>query len=203
MIKAIIFDVGGTLMNVKIEDILNDLARSLTVDPNSLNSLYREYKKDISETMVFERISSKGFATLIKKTFDLYISIDQIISVWKDLYPKSFPINIELVKFADKLKSNYKVGIVSSAMDIHYQLLEKDIYSHFDPVVISGEVGFIKPQKQIFEIVLKKLSLRSYECVFIDDRTENLSVPKQMGFYIIHFQNNKQLFKELKKLGIN
>lgn len=60
----------------------------------------------------------------------------------------------------------------------------------------------MKPEREIFELALRKLNLNAEECVLIDDRAEQLELPAQMGFKVIHFKSNGQLIADLKSLGV-
>lgn len=112
-------------------------------------------------------------------------------------------INEELLSIVKSLKKHYRVGLLSNTSDLHAQInQERGLYAHFNPLLISCEIGHIKPQKEIFELALKKLALPAQECVFIDDRQEHLEIPRRMGFHVIHFQNNAQLLNALTRLGI-
>ncbi|MFC2143884.1 HAD-IA family hydrolase [Candidatus Aenigmatarchaeota archaeon] len=79
---------------------------------------------------------------------------------------------------------------------------DRGIFSYFEPAILSCEIGMAKPHKEIFELALQKLGLKSEECVFIDDREEHLDTPKSMGFKVIHYKDSEQLIKGFRKLGI-
>ena len=102
------------------------------------------------------------------------------------------------------MKKNYAVGLITDATDLSAKLnKEMGLYDHFDSTVISCEVGYKKPEKEIFLIALSKLKLPANECVFIDDREEHLNMPKELGFHVVHFKNNEQLINDLKNLGVS
>jgi HAD superfamily hydrolase (TIGR01509 family) len=79
---------------------------------------------------------------------------------------------------------------------------ERDVFEPFDICILSCEVGLIKPQKEIFELAIRKLDLKPEECVLIDDREKYLSVPRDMGFRVIRYKGNKKLIEELKVIGV-
>ena len=57
----------------------------------------------------------------------------------------------------------------------------------FDTIVISGEVGMRKPERGIFELVLKRIGLPADECVFIDDMAHNIVAAERAGLIgIVH-----------------
>lgn len=77
-----------------------------------------------------------------------------------------------------------------------------DVFELFHEIIVSGEVGLIKPDREIFDLTLEKASRRPEECVFIDDSKTNVDVAASMGFVAIHFQSPEQLEGELKELGV-
>lgn len=79
---------------------------------------------------------------------------------------------------------------------------ERGILDIFDPCILSCEVGLQKPGKEIFKLALERANLKPEECVFIDNKEENLIDPKELGFYVILFENNKKTLEELNKLGV-
>ena len=69
-------------------------------------------------------------------------------------------------------------------------------------MVISGVVRFVKPEPEIYEIMLDKVGRPAQECLFIDDSLPNIKQANTMGFATIHFESPIQLEKELKHLGL-
>ena len=72
----------------------------------------------------------------------------------------------------------------------------------FHEIIVSGEVGLIKPDREIFDLTLEKVSRRPEECVFIDDAKTNVDVAASMGFVAIHFESPEQLEEKLRGLGL-
>ncbi|MEP7369150.1 MAG: HAD family phosphatase [Dermatophilaceae bacterium] len=70
----------------------------------------------------------------------------------------------------------------------------------FDVVVISGEVGMRKPERQIFELTLDRLGLPGAECVFIDDMEHNVVAAAQAGLTGIVHRTFDQTAGELATL---
>lgn len=72
----------------------------------------------------------------------------------------------------------------------------------FDFTVISGEIGLVKPNRQIFDFLLENTGRRAEECVFIDDSPANTAVARELGFDAIYFRSPRQLRGELMSRGI-
>jgi 2-haloacid dehalogenase len=77
-----------------------------------------------------------------------------------------------------------------------------DFLKLFDQIIISGEVGLIKPDPRIFELLLERIRLPAQECIFIDDSAANIEAARQMGFHCIHFQSPAQLEQQLRESGV-
>ncbi len=63
----------------------------------------------------------------------------------------------------------------------------------FRDVVISAHEGVVKPDPEIFHILMKRNSLRAEECVFIDDSPKNVDGAKAVGMDAIHFTGPEDL----------
>ncbi len=72
----------------------------------------------------------------------------------------------------------------------------------FDFTVISGEIGLVKPNREVFDFLLEKTGRRAEECVFIDDSPANTTAARDLGFDAIHFRSPGQLRDELMNRGI-
>ena len=61
----------------------------------------------------------------------------------------------------------------------------------------------MKPEKKIYEILLKRYNLNPEECVFIDDQPTFLPPANDLGIITILYNENTNLRKELNKFDIN
>jgi 2-haloacid dehalogenase len=77
------------------------------------------------------------------------------------------------------------------------------ILNDFDELVLSGDVGLVKPDAEIFELLISRRSLDVGRTVFIDDSADNVAAAHQLGFATIHFKENAtDLRAELLRLGL-
>lgn len=66
-------------------------------------------------------------------------------------------------------------------------------FDWFDVMIVSGEVGMVKPDPGIYHLTLERLACQAQECVFIDDSLANVETARQLGFHAVHFQSPQQL----------
>ena len=113
-------------------------------------------------------------------------------------------LNTELLSWFPKLKQqDFSIGILSNApASVKEEWEIKGIYDTVDTVVISGETGFQKPDKEAFAVLFKQLHVLPHETIFIDDTEKSLEKATEIGYHPILFISNERLKKELQNFGI-
>ena len=74
--------------------------------------------------------------------------------------------------------------------------------SWFDEIVVSGEEGMIKPDKEIYGVLVKRTGLDPATTVFVDDSAPNVAAARELGFTAIRFRDPNALRDELVGLGL-
>jgi 2-haloacid dehalogenase len=72
----------------------------------------------------------------------------------------------------------------------------------FESILVSGEVGLIKPHAPIFELLLERIGRRPAECIYIDDNPKNVAGAAALGFDAIAFHGAAQLRDALVRRGL-
>lgn len=73
----------------------------------------------------------------------------------------------------------------------------------FDDLVVSGDVGLVKPDREIFELLITRADLTPERTVFIDDSAANIETARQLGFAVIQFdEQESDLAAELSRMGL-
>jgi HAD superfamily hydrolase (TIGR01509 family) len=107
----------------------------------------------------------------------------------------------QLFTYIGELKADYKVGLLSNvAGDYLHNIFSKDQLAVFDAIALSFESGFIKPEKQAFEIIVKQLDVAMAECVFIDDQARNVQGAVRAGLEALLYRDVATLRQELGQL---
>lgn len=108
-------------------------------------------------------------------------------------------LNIPLLDFiGDQLKPRYKIGMISNAGGDIRIYIDKKYWPLFDEVIISCEVGIIKPDPLIFELACKKLRVLPAEAIMVDDSQDNCEGAKQAGMKAILYTTLEELKENLK-----
>lgn len=100
----------------------------------------------------------------------------------------------------------YKLYVLSNWEPMSFRevrLRSNDLFSLFDGIVISGEIGKMKPYHDMFEHVVETYKLDKSKCIFIDDQEENVKAARKFGIgKALLFKNYTQLRQELKTCGV-
>ncbi|MBI3623815.1 HAD-IA family hydrolase [Candidatus Pacearchaeota archaeon] len=208
-IKAVIFDIGSVLVlskhTVKVIKgkkyylgIHETIARKLRI---SLDKWFDAIDTTYSNSYI-GKTSKQETLSIISR--NLKTTPTRIWKIVVDTYRENFKQNNGLYQFAFNLKKQgYKIAIISDQWHLSKEaVVDPKFIRKFSPALISCDVGLRKPDPAIYKLALKKLNLKPKECVFIDNQPWNIKPAKKLGMKTILFKNNKQLFKQLKKLGV-
>lgn len=199
-VKAIIFDYGNVL---------------LEWNPRRV---YRHYFPDDNEGMerfLHEvdfmnwnaqqdrgRTFKEGVADLSRQ-FPQYAHLIQAYQDhWQESIGDAYWGTIEIMK--QLKRAGYALyGLSNWSIETFPYVREKyDFFDLFDDMVISGTVGYVKPEPEIYHILLEKIGRPAQECLFIDDALPNIQQANTMGFNTIHFISSAQLKDIFTQMGL-
>jgi len=72
----------------------------------------------------------------------------------------------------------------------------------FDGIIVSGDERVLKPEPEIYNLLLARYDLKAGDCVFIDDSKANVEGARAVGMHAIHFVEPMDLAAELRSHGI-
>ena len=196
-IQAIIFDFGNVLLEWNPRYVYQ---RFFPNDPEAMENFLKEVNfADWNLQQDKGRPFAEGVAILSEK-FPHYAQLIQAYHEnWTDSIGAAYDGTIELLK---QLKqAGYPLYGLSnwSAETFPFAREKYDFFDLFDDFVISGAVGHVKPDPEIFQIILEKIGRPAHECLFIDDALININQAQKMGFETIHFQSPEQLAAALRE----
>ncbi len=199
-IKVIIFDFGNVLLEWNPRYVYR---RFFPDDPDGIERFLEEVK-----FMEWNLLQDKGRpfvegVTSLSKEFPHYSHLIQAFhDHWVESLGDSIDGTIEIMK--ELKQAGYPLYGLSnwSAETFPYARQKHDFFDLFDDMVISGEVGHVKPHPEIFQILLDRIGRHAEECLFIDDSLANIEQAQNMGFATVHFQSPEQLKDALHTLKI-
>lgn len=111
--------------------------------------------------------------------------------------------NSRLFEWIKQLKAQHKLGILSNAGENALdRLIGAENGALFDATVFSYEVGAVKPDVIMYEVIAKKLGVLPEECLFIDDQAQYGEGARLAGMQAVTYVNNAQFKKDIAKYNI-
>ena len=199
MIKNIIFDIGNVLLDFnpkvyvkskiseeKVEEIYKCIFQSdewPMLDRGTIS------EKDAKINIINRNIENEKLINLVfENWYDILMPIESSVDVLKKLK-----------------QSGYKVYYLSNFHLAAFEYVTKkhDFFECFDGGVVSYKEKLLKPEKEIYEIIIDRYNLKPCQTVFIDDMKENVKAAIKSGLKGIILKNPKDLKDELEKFNVN
>lgn len=195
---AILFDIGNVLIDIDYNRAIVRFQEMAKIDFRSIVS----YHTQISLFNDFEKgkISSNDFVAELKKFLHDDVSDQQIIDAWNLIllrYPK------EKIELLQRLKNDFRIYALSNINELHITEIDKNVQQLyginafrdlFHHAFYSNEVGFRKPEEELYAIVLEQLKIAPKNILFIDDKEENLVPAKVLGIATVHLKQPEDLY---------
>ena len=197
MIRAVIFDFGGVMVPKSVKELYIETGKAFNLDP----TLVRKVWKSLEEKVSNGQMTLGQFWQLMAEGLNVS-DAEKIERIWRrHVYTRVMPVQkmVQLVK--DLKEKGYIVAVLSNVMDIFADFHKvRGHYKIFDALFLSHEIGMAKPDLKIYKHTVEKLGVKPEECVFIDDKKENLTPAKELGMHTILFQSVTQVRRELEKI---
>ena len=200
IIKNIIFDMGGVLIDYNPEKTLYSLFDRETADI-ALKEIFRNplWAEKDRGTVTPDDILDRARDKIPTRDYD------RIAQMTYNLYPYMTPFT-ETEEIVKKLKANgYRIFLLSNAsIDFHTERRNIPALKIFDGCLISADYQIIKPEPGIYLKLLSKYNLKPEECFFIDDVAANCEAAERAGIrsYNHTLYDFDSLIKALKESGI-
>jgi len=200
MITTVIFDIGGVFHNNLNNLIKEDISRVLDIPLDVVENAWQELIPTLYGRGL---ITEQQFWTKFKVKTKSNKKLPKYSLLTKG-YKNNISINPLMLKLVKALKKkNYKLGIISDTISNHADVMKKSgLFNYFDSVLLSYKEGLRKPEKEFYELALKKLKSKPSETVYIDDNPELVGAAIKIGINGIVFTDYQGLVENLTKYGI-
>ena len=193
-INAVIFDLGNVLIDWDPRYLYRKLFKTDDEVEWFLGNIC-DYEWNLKHDS--GQLFSKGILEKSKE----FPEYSELINVWYQRWEEMLggPID-ESVKVLSELKEKGLLLYVLSNWSAEtYPIAEErfDFLSWFDGKIISGEAGIVKPNLEIYRLLINRYDLNIQQTIFIDDKEENIKAAELLGIHGIHFQNASKLRQDL------
>ena len=194
----IILDMGNVLLEWNKDKILRGVVKT--------EKDYMILDKAIFQSGLWERLDLGTLTRedLILKVVSMIGSIYQekvqeVVWNWPsyiEIYTEVFPL---LVRLKEK---GHRIFVLSNTSPVFYELLEEQLSplnEILDGFVLSCDIKAIKPDRKMFEEILRKYQLDPANCVFLDDIADNTKMAESLGIRAYQVKQRSDVVDILKK----
>ncbi len=194
-INVIVFDLGNVLLPFDYYKIVLALNK---IDSGLGNRFYNRYFENYNVHRDYEtyKLTDNEFIKTMKEWTENKISDKSI----KQIYSNLFSENKDTTSLLPKLKENYQLVLLSNTNFIHqkYGWMKYNFIKHFDKLILSHEIGFAKPDKEIYSAVEAFTEEPPESHLFIDDIYEYVKSAKKNGWHGVQFTTHKKLLSDFE-----
>jgi putative hydrolase of the HAD superfamily len=186
MVKALVFDLYGTLINIRTDEhdplVFVELSKFLSynkvfIEPESLERFYhgevsaqlarnREQYPDVDVLSVFREMATRFGEGKAERTLPVFAA-----RLFRSLSRKSFDPYPGVFQMLERLRDRFPMAIVSDAQRVYtdpeIEMLRLGWF--FEHIFISSDYGYRKPEPAFFRLALDALGVKPEEALYIGD----------------------------------
>jgi putative hydrolase of the HAD superfamily len=212
LIRAVLFDVNGTLIDIETDEWMEETYRAIAHFLTYQGIDIRRFEtRDLYFQIMKEQLAA---STERYPEFDVVAVWREALHRRATEYTRSLPMQKlqEMPRFIAELqrgiarkrlvpfpqvretltllKQSYSLAVVSDAQSVYGvpELHAAGLAEYFDPIIISGDYGFRKPDPRLFQVALDRLGVLPEEAIFVgNDRFRDVLGAQQVGMKTILF----------------
>ncbi len=192
-IRAVFFDFGGVLMRTEFQAPRQHLGERFRLDYDDIDKIVFG-SESARRASVGEITEDAHWMEVLKR---LKRPVSEIKSFSNEFFGGDI-IDRNLVEYIRSLRGKFHTGLISNAWSGLREFMAKEkIIDIFDTVIISAEVGVVKPEAKIYELALEQAKVRAKEAVFVDDMKANIEACEKIGMKGILFKDPQKTIDQL------
>jgi putative hydrolase of the HAD superfamily len=199
MIKTVIFDLGKVIVPF-------DFSRGYRTMSEHCSYTPEEIPKRIGSTDLVKRFESgqvepEQFVEQLCGVLGARIEYERFCQIWSSIFLPETLIPESLVA---GLRRRHRLLLLSNTNAIHFEMVRQNypLLRHFDNLVLSYEIGALKPSPKIYQAAIERAQCGPEECFFTDDIPEYVAGAREAGIDAVQFHSAAQIERELLARGV-
>ena len=216
IIKGIIFDINGTLTDIRTNEWHDDVYRVISnllsyqgvlIDPNAVKYFYFQIMKEqraasgerhpeFDAIAIFHEIitrHSTGFTHALPTE-----KIEQLPRLLAETHRAASRLQLQLYPGVEhiirQLHPKYQLAIISDGQTAYAvpELNAVGLAGYFDPIIISGDIGYRKPDERLFTTALTTMKMQPSEVLYVgNDMYRDVYGAQRLGMKAVFFKSNQ------------
>ncbi len=144
------------------------------------------------------QIESRDFVRELSALLGLQCSYEEFCEIWSSIFQPATLVSEDLLR---RVAARYRMVLLSNTNELHITMVRATYphLQHFHALVLSHEVGAMKPSPLIYQRAVEAAGCLPEECFFTDDIAEYVEGARRYGIDAVQFQSAAQIEAELRK----
>jgi glucose-1-phosphatase len=198
-IRTLIFDLGKVIVDFSFDEAYSRMraASGLTDADIRARFLHGSLMADFETG----RIGSQAFVAEVNHRMGTQLTMKNFSELWASIFHPAPILGVELLR---SLRQQHRLILLSNTNELHFETIRESYphVRHFDALVLSHEVGVMKPDRAIYELALQQAQCAANECLFFDDLAENIAGARAAGLNARQFVGREKLLCDLAEFGV-
>ncbi len=188
--SAIVFDLGNTVIRFDHNIAAKKIANLFRLDSKKIYDLF--FDSNITRAFEVGALSPRQFHREASQILGIKLPYKDFAKIWSEIFWEdegACAIVCELKK------KNHRLFLLSNINRLHFEYIEKsfDIIKVFDELILSFMVGAMKPDRLIYEEVIRRSGGDKSKILYIDDREDLIKEATALGIDSIRFEGAEKL----------
>ena len=157
-ISVILFDLGNVLVDLDLKPAVERISGFCSKRQDEILKFFLD--SGVANSFEKGELSAEGFYKQARDILDLKLGYESFVPIWNEIFFFSAK-NRAVYHIANRLKINYRIGLLSNTNILHYRYLKHNfpVFNVFERLFLSFEIGAAKPDKVIYRKVIKALGV--------------------------------------------
>ena len=197
--RLVIFDVGGVLVRLEPQRFLQKLALDSGKSVEEITRI--AVAPALIESLELGRLGPKQFLEHLKERLGIGWSFEEFTTAWNSILSE----NTETTWLLPRLREHYQLLAMSNVNVLHHEYILRSwpVFGHLHHWAASYQVGYRKPEPEIYQFALRQADVPPHAAVFVDDLEVHVAVARRLGLTAIHFTDGLELERELRAVGLH
>lgn len=198
-IRTLIFDLGKVIVDFSYAEAYTRMQSLSGLNPDELRA--RLFAGPLAVDFECGRVDSHSFIAEVNRRMETSIAPADFGILWSSIFHATPLIPESLLQ---RLGASHRLVLLSNTNPLHFAMIRETYphIEHFHSLVLSYELGVMKPDPAIYRAALDQAQCAPDECLFFDDMPENVAGARATGLHARQFLGHDQLLRDLAEFGI-
>lgn len=197
-VDAVVFDLGGVILEVDFGRVFAAWAEHAGIDPTHIRERYRM-------DAAYERhergeITAQQYFAHLRDALGLAISDAQFESGWNEVVRGEIPGVAALIEQAAQRLPLYVFSNTNAMHYAHWGPSHADLLKNFRRLFMSYEMGLRKPEARAFEHIAAEIGVSLPNILFFDDTPENVQAARALGMRAVLVRGTDDVREVMEKI---